>query len=48
MDDILILGPRKADVKKAMLMLIRFFRCSILKLLDKEVTDLLVCANPKR
>lgn len=26
MDDILILGPRKADVKKAMLMLIRFFR----------------------
>ena len=30
------------------IMLIRFFRCSILKLLDKEVTDLLVCANPKR
>lgn len=26
MDDILILGPRKVDVKKAMLMLIRFFR----------------------
>ena len=26
MDDILILGPRKADVKKAMLMLIQFFR----------------------
>lgn len=25
MDDILILGPRKADVKKAMLMLIKFF-----------------------
>lgn len=26
MDDILILGPRKADVKKAMLMLIQFFK----------------------
>lgn len=26
MDDILILGPRKADVKKAMLMMIQFFR----------------------
>src|SRR5699024_2233867 len=26
------------------IMLIRFFRCSILKLLDKEVADLLVCA----
>ena len=30
------------------IMLIRFFRCSILKLLDKEVADLFVWDSPNR